>query len=239
MLAAGLGGTANWWNANIPTLARQFTVLAFDQRGTGRSSRIAVHSVEQMSADLIAVLDAANLDRVAFLGHSTGGAIGVATALDCPGRLPGLVIYASTTCGNSYRRRISTSVRIFSLTSDPSATRGIRLCCCIRLTGSTPTRSVWQKWKLRQQASSVIPSYRAAQLGAILRFDRREELCNLHLPTMVLCCEDDSLTSAYFSREYARLIPHARLLLVPRAATPLCADRTGRIQRNRTAVFMN
>jgi aminoacrylate hydrolase len=102
VLAAGLSGKASWWHNNIPVLAEYFTVLVFDQRGTGRSSRVAVHSVEQMSADLIAILDAANLGRVAFLGHSTGGAIGVATALDYPDRLTRLAVYASTTCGDSY-----------------------------------------------------------------------------------------------------------------------------------------
>jgi aminoacrylate hydrolase len=40
-----------------------------------------------MSADVISILDDAGFERVAFLGHSTGGAIGVATALDYPNRL--------------------------------------------------------------------------------------------------------------------------------------------------------
>jgi aminoacrylate hydrolase len=87
VLAAGLGGTASWWHRNIPALARHFTVLSFDQRGTGRSSHVPVASVEQMSADVISILDDAVFERVAFLGHSTGGAIGVATALDYPNRL--------------------------------------------------------------------------------------------------------------------------------------------------------
>ena len=59
-----------------------------------------------MSADLIAVMDAAGLSSAHYLGHSTGGAIGVATALDYPGRLRSLMIYASTTHGDPYRRRI-------------------------------------------------------------------------------------------------------------------------------------
>jgi len=38
VLAAGLGGTAAWWTPQAARYAREFTVLTFDQRGTGRSS---------------------------------------------------------------------------------------------------------------------------------------------------------------------------------------------------------
>jgi aminoacrylate hydrolase len=55
-----------------------------------------------------------------------------------------------------------------------------------------------------------------SRLQAILNFDRRSHLNRLALPTMVLCCADDILTPAYFSREYAELIPQAELVLVSR-----------------------
>ncbi len=87
VLGAGLGGAATWWDPNRAVVAEQFTVYSFDQRDTGSSSRVPVSSIEQMSADLVAVMDAADLQTVHYLGHSTGGAIGVATALDYPGRL--------------------------------------------------------------------------------------------------------------------------------------------------------
>jgi aminoacrylate hydrolase len=216
VLAAGLGGAASWWHRNISALAEHFTVLAFDQRGTGRSSRVIVDSVEQMSADLIAILDAAGFDRVAFLGHSTGGAIGVATALDYPDRLTALAIYASTTCGDAYRRRI------FDLRRDLLAHLGAPSYA--RFTSLLLYPPYWinaneeRLGELEAAAASQLgdATVQSSRLNAILEFDRRKELGNLTLPTMVLCCEDDILTPAYFSREYARLIPHARLLLVPR-----------------------
>ena len=105
-LAAGLGGSAAWWEPNRAALAKHFTLLLIDQRGTGRSSRVKVKSVEQMAADLVAVMDEAGIASAHFLGHSTGGAIGVAAALDHPGRLKSLLLYASTTHGDAYRRRI-------------------------------------------------------------------------------------------------------------------------------------
>ena len=106
VLGAGLGGVGSYWAPNMAALTQHFTVYRFDQRGTGQSSREAVESIEQLSADLVAVMDDAGLDRAMYLGHSTGGAIGVATALDYPDRISAMMVYASTTHGDAYRRKI-------------------------------------------------------------------------------------------------------------------------------------
>ena len=78
VFASGLGGTAAWWQREMPLYAQHYRCLAFDQRGTGRSSHVQVRSVEQMAADLVAILDHAGIQRAHVVGHSTGGAIGVA-----------------------------------------------------------------------------------------------------------------------------------------------------------------
>src|ERR671937_416668 len=106
ILGAGLNGSGTWWDPNRPALAERFTVYTFDQRGTGRSSKIPVVSIEQMAADLVAVMDDAGLGSAHYAGHSTGGGIGVATVLDFPGRLRSLLICCSTTCGDPYRQKL-------------------------------------------------------------------------------------------------------------------------------------
>ena len=47
ILGAGLNGSGKWWEPNRFALAERFTVYTFDQRGTGRSSKIPVASIEQ------------------------------------------------------------------------------------------------------------------------------------------------------------------------------------------------
>jgi pimeloyl-ACP methyl ester carboxylesterase len=59
-----------------------------------------------MAADLVAVMDNAGLESAHYAGHSTGGGIGVATAMDFPGRLRSLLICCSTTCGDPYRQKL-------------------------------------------------------------------------------------------------------------------------------------
>src|SRR5215475_6084038 len=139
ILGAGLNGSGEWWNPNRRALAERFTVYTFDQRGTGRSSKIPVASIEQMAADLVAVMDDAGLESAHYAGHSTGGGIGVATVLDFPGRLRSLLICCSTPCGTSCLACAGGYTKNSAARLTPSSAR----CCCIRPTGSTNTIRSW------------------------------------------------------------------------------------------------
>jgi aminoacrylate hydrolase len=221
ILAAGLGGVGSYWTPNLPALSEQFTVILFDQRGTGASSKVPVVSVEEMAADLVAVMDSAELDSAHFLGHSTGGAIGVALALDNPERLRSLMIYASTTCGDPYRHKLLGLRRQIH--------EGLGAQAYGQYTSLLLYPPYWinanedRLAAAEAQAASQLgpPHIQASRLDAILAFDRRAELSKVRVPTMVLCADDDILTPRYFSEEYARLIPDARALYVPRGGHAL------------------
>lgn len=210
ILGAGLGGVGTYWQPNLSALAERFTIYRFDQRGTGQSSRMPVTSIEQMSADLVAVMDHAELATAMYLGHSTGGAIGVSTALDYPDRLSALMIYASTTCGDPYRRKIlGLRTKIFEGLGIDSYAQYSTLLLYPPYWINSHTDEVA---KIEAATASALndPDIQATRFDAILNFDRRDELARIKIPTMVVCADDDILTPKYFSEEYARLIPGAR-----------------------------
>lgn len=234
VLGAGLGGAGSWWDPNRTALAERFTVITFDQRGTGRSSKVPVASIEQMAADLIAVLDAAGLESAHYLGHSTGGAIGVSTALDHPRRLRSLLIYASTTHGDAYRRRIfALRARLLSELGAQAYAQYTSLLLYPPYWINTNAERLATMEK--EAAAALGPAeVQASRLAAILEFDRRAELNRIRIPTLVLCAGDDILTPRYFSEEYARLIPGARLHWEPRGGHAL--SRTEPATFNRVAL---
>ena len=94
ILSSGLGGSANYWKPNIPALAEHYRVIAYDHRGTGRSDRALpdVVSVDDFADDMLALMDALEIDRAHIVGHAAGGVAGLALALKVPERLDMLVV---------------------------------------------------------------------------------------------------------------------------------------------------
>src|SRR5437762_2570464 len=78
------------WDAVVPNLAAAgYRVLRYDMRGHGRSTTDDVEFSNQ--ADLLAVLDARDIERCAIVGNSRGAMIALDTVLEAPDRFVGFV----------------------------------------------------------------------------------------------------------------------------------------------------
>jgi 3-oxoadipate enol-lactonase len=90
----GGGGTLDrrMWDKQVAALARRHTVLCYDIRGIGGSSR--PESPFSHSEDLHALLHALELAPAVVVGLSFGGAIAIDLALDHPDDVKGLVLVA-------------------------------------------------------------------------------------------------------------------------------------------------
>ncbi len=93
LLIMGWGGNAATWKPQIPDLARQFRVIAFDNRGVGRTSAPeATYSIAQMAEDTRGLLDRLGLERAHVFGISMGGMIAQELALEHPERVDTLTL---------------------------------------------------------------------------------------------------------------------------------------------------
>jgi len=93
LLVHGWPQTWYAWRLVMPALAREFSVVAPDQRGTGLSGKPAEgYDTGTLAADLAALMDALGHRRFAVAGHDTGLWIGYALAADHPGRLDRLAV---------------------------------------------------------------------------------------------------------------------------------------------------
>jgi len=84
------GWPESWfaWRLVMPALARDFQVIAVDQRGIGLSDKPAGgYDTGTVAADLVALMDALGHERFAVVGHDTGVAISYGLAADFPDRV--------------------------------------------------------------------------------------------------------------------------------------------------------
>src|SRR5690242_15270761 len=88
---------ARSWKGIVPSLARRFTVVTTDGRGTGRSDRPRkreCYSPAEVTADLLAVLDAAGVDRAVVVAHCHAVPWALNLAAGHPQRAAGLLAIA-------------------------------------------------------------------------------------------------------------------------------------------------
>jgi pimeloyl-ACP methyl ester carboxylesterase len=111
LLVHGWPETWYAWRLLMPGLARDFQVVAVDQRGMGLSGKPAGgYDTGTLASDLVALMDALGHRQFAVAGHDTGLWIGYALAADHPDRVDCLAVAEAampgvsaspTSCGTS------------------------------------------------------------------------------------------------------------------------------------------
>lgn len=94
LLHAGIGDR-RMWDAQVPALANEFTVIRVDARGFGETQMPPVSY--STVADALAVLDHLGIDRAHVVGVSMGSATAIELAVTAPQRVASLVAVAART----------------------------------------------------------------------------------------------------------------------------------------------
>jgi pimeloyl-ACP methyl ester carboxylesterase len=88
LLIHGWPGSWYYWRLVMPALARDFEVIAVDQRGIGLSDKPEDgYDTGTLAGDLVGLMDALGHERFAVVGVDTGLLIGYALAADYPDRV--------------------------------------------------------------------------------------------------------------------------------------------------------
>lgn len=88
----GLLGSLDNWQTFAKGQAGKRTVLAVDLRNHGDSPHVAGMSYRQMVADIVEVLDTLAIPHCDLIGHSMGGKVAMALALQHPERIQRLLV---------------------------------------------------------------------------------------------------------------------------------------------------
>ncbi len=219
LMIQGLGADKHGWDMQRIPLALQYRVIAFDNRGAGRSDKPFGHySLEQMAADAIAVLDQVGVEKAHIVGASMGGAITQIIGLKYPERVMSLTL-ACTACRNHPWRR-----ELLHGWAAHATEKGM----------GAMTREA-ARWVIGPRSfRRLLPAFGwlgplamgrtshafVSQVNAILDIDDSisDQLIDVKAPTLVLVGNQDILTPRGDSEEIADLMPNAELVVISGAA---------------------
>ncbi len=96
LLVMGVAGHHLMWHEDfVARLAEHFEVITYDHRGIGESSRSEEFTLDDLTADAVAVLDWAGVADAHVLGLSMGGVVAQRLALEHPERVRTLALAAT------------------------------------------------------------------------------------------------------------------------------------------------
>ena len=212
------------WDELAAVLAPSFTVLRYDTRGHGKSSAPeGSYSFDELTADVVGLLDALDIESTHFLGLSMGGMIGQHLALAVPQRVDKLVIASSTSrippeAGPLWDERIAL----------------VRAQGCAAMVDTTLGRWFTPGFRVArpdamQRIGKLIAATSAAGYigcaGAIRALDITAQIGAIAAPTLVVVGADDPGTPPAMSEVIAAAIPGARLAIIPSASHLCCIEQ--------------
>ena len=189
-------------------------LILFDSRGTGLSERsLHTYTLEQEARDALAVLDAADSDRVALFTYAVGGLVGAKLAAEHSDRVGALVMYASasrTTWAPDYDWAMTVEQReeISALTAATWGEQDAELLA--RLAPSMNGDPALLTWFARTQRLAASPREARMIAEATAELDVRELLPAISVPTLVMHRPQELVWDVRHSLYLAENIPGAR-----------------------------
>jgi pimeloyl-ACP methyl ester carboxylesterase len=189
------------WAHQVVALSQKYQVIVADSRGHGKSSRPhGPYSYDLMTADYIALLDYLNIDRVAVVGSSDGGIIGLDLAMMEPERLTKVFAHAANASVDGLIGDIPAEIE--AIEQKYEAQKALReKAIKIATTDSLPYEdfvlAINRMWYSQ-------PNWSKAQLAAI------------KVPVTIALGEKDEAIRRDHTEYMAKTIPGAKLVILPK-----------------------
>jgi len=241
LLVMGLGGPMTWWNPDFCRALAEagFFVIRYDNRDTGRSSRVhgrvnrrmlmrafvgkgsrPPYTLDDMADDGFALLDHLGIGSAHVTGISMGGMIVQTMALARPERVRSLTSIMSTTgrrtVGWQDPRLLPLLLARRNRSREDYVEQSARLWKIIGSPLYPDTTEAIRDRAAETFDRGVTPAGVARQMLAILaQPDRSRALRGLRVPTLVIHGTADKMVHVSGGRATSQAVPGSELLLVP------------------------
>jgi pimeloyl-ACP methyl ester carboxylesterase len=209
VLHPGLAGNGRLYRQWTPVLADRYRVLRVDARGQGMSPRPPGYewSLDGFVADVVAVLDHYEIERVHWVGASGGGIIGQHAAASLPERIESLTLLATTP---RFRSPTANVDDWLAPLDRGDAGKFFRQDLERRFGLEHPARADWIISEiLRTPVETIADLHRW-----VVTVDVTDELSRISCPTLIVTGQRDTLTDLSDAALMQREIPDARLRVI-------------------------
>ena len=199
-----------------PILADRYRVVVPDLRNHGKSDRIRGRfEIADLAEEVDAIIDALGIDKpVAVLGYSMGGMVAQELALRHPESISALILGATAARPMHALRPVSFLLfRITRAIARISRAEAVWASFLVLrrngLIGAEDEAWMWDSLLARDANLYHEAAY------AIWRFDTRDRIGGLTVPTMVVIPQRDTVVRVSTQEELASLIPEAPVVRLP------------------------
>ena len=224
VLISGLGYSSWQWHKMVPLLAEKFKVIIFDNRGVGQSDKPAgPYTAQMLAQDTVGLLDALNIEKAVIVGHSMGGFIAQAIALDFPQRVEKLILCSTNFGGPNHVPVTPEAMKVLSDVSSDALTRfknGLAVSTAPGWSEKNPAMiEEWIQWRV---ANPIEPVSYQAQLAIGLGLMPtaaafEEKLPRLNVPTLILFGAHDKVVPPANADLLSKKIAGSTVVIFPDA----------------------
>lgn len=207
----GLAGDARAWQRQIEFYAQNHRVLAFDNRGTGRTDcPEGPYSTKLFAQDTVGLMDSVGFESAHVLGISMGGAIAQEIALNNPDRVLSLIINCSFAKMDRYGAcTIENIMGVYETQGPKEAARHFVLYFYTLPYFNEHREEVDTKEQALGDSQRPVHAFLASG-RACIEHNSRDRLNQIKCPVLVNAGSDDLMCSPSCSREIADGVPNAR-----------------------------
>jgi pimeloyl-ACP methyl ester carboxylesterase len=212
VLIEGLG-VATWiWEKQVSELSKHFTLIIYDNRGTGKSEKPpGPYSISMMADDLAALLDSLKIFQTHILGISMGGFIAQDFALRYPQKIERLIL-AATSAGGPDHVPMAPEVLAIMFATDGAPRDLTRRKLALAYSDSfmQKNREVEHLIDLRL-ADPPPPHAYMAQAMAGAAFNLSDKVQQIQTPCLIMAATGDRLVPVANAHNLAKKIPNSQL----------------------------
>ncbi|MCO1655706.1 alpha/beta fold hydrolase [Pseudonocardia humida] len=219
LLISGLGASSLAWALLAPRLAERYTVITFDNRGTGLSDvPPGPYAIDDLADDTAALVEHLGAGPVAAVGWSLGGSVLQSLLVRHARVLSRAVLVTAFPSYTAVQDAwLDTGLALRRAGVDPVAV-GISSMPWVftpRLLADHAAAAAQAELVRADPHPTTLAGFEA-QAAGLRVYDSRPGLPSASTPTLVLAGAEDVLTPVAQSVEIAELMPNATLQVLPR-----------------------